>query len=291
MQMFMQTIVSGLAIGSLYALAALGIVLLFNTTGIINFAQGEVGMVSTFVAFYCMNHLGLHYVAALLIALIFAIVLGIVVERALMRPVRKADQLTQINVTLGLFMVLNGTAGVLWGYDSSVFPRAWEGAPFAVFQVVFDRQSILVLAVAAAISLILFMLFKFTLLGIGMRAVSQDMIATKLMGVNNNRLFSAGWAIAALLGALAGLFIAPTTFLDPNMMQEVLFKAFAAAILGGFTSMPGAVLGGLLLGASENLIASYISTDLKSTFSFSLIVIILLIKPYGLLGRAEWKKV
>lgn len=291
MEMFIQMIVSGLATGSLYALAALGIVLLFNTSGIMNFAQGEIGMFSTFVALFFMTTMGFNYWIALLMAIIFAAILGIVIERVLIRPVQDASHLTIINMTFGLFMVLNGTAGIIWGYTPQSFPQAVEGTPFQIFGIVLERQSVLILAVTAVISLGMFLLFKFSMLGISMRAASQDKIATKIMGVKINRVFSAGWAISAFLAAIAGVFIAPTTFLDPNMMSEVLLKAFAASVLGGITKMHGAIIGGLLIGTSENLIAAYISTDLKSTFSFALIILVLLVKPYGILGRAEGKRV
>ncbi len=291
MLMLIQTIVSGLAMGSLYALTALGMVLLFKTTGLVNFAHGEMGMFSTFIAFTFMTVLGFNFWAALVMAILFSFALGMAIERALIRRVRNSSHLTQVVLTLGLFMLLNGIAGSIWGYIPTAFPLAWKGSPFEIFSVILARQSILVFAITAAISLSLFLLFKFSMFGISMRAASQDIIATKLMGVKIDRVFSVGWAISASLAAIAGIFIAPTTFLDPNMMLNVLLKAFAAAVLGGFTSLPGAVIGGLLLGSSENLIAVYVSTDLKSVFSFILIVVVLMVRPYGLFGRAERKRV
>jgi branched-chain amino acid transport system permease protein len=291
MEMLVQTIVSGLATGSLYALAALGIVLIFNTTGILNFAQGEIGMFSTFIAFTALSAFGFTFLQAVLVGVLFAALLGMAVERLLIRPIRNAPHLSQIMVTLGLFMILNGVAGLIWGYDARVFPAVWQGSVFQFAGIVLDRQSALIFLVAAVIALALFSIFRFSMLGIAMRAAAQDMVATRLMGVKINRVFSAGWVISAILAAVAGMLIAPQTFLDPNMMLEVLLKAFVASVIGGFTSMPGAILGGLLLGTSENLIAAYVSTDLKTAFSFGLIVLMLMIRPYGLLGRSEGKRV
>jgi len=278
-------------VGSLYGLAALGLVLLFNTSGILNFSQGEMGMFCTFIASSLMSAVGLNYWAVLVVTSFFAILLGIAIERVLMRPVRGAPDLVKIVLTLGLYYFLNGLAGVFWGYEPASFPRAWQGDPFSVGGIVFDRHVVLVFVITVLICLVLYLLFKKSLLGIGMRAVAQDITATRLMGAKTDRLIGAGWAIAGCLASTAGVFIAPVTFVEPNMMQNVLIKAFAAMVLGGFTSMPGAIIGGLLLGASENLVAAYISTDLKTAFSFSLIVLVLLVRPNGLLGSMEENKV
>jgi branched-chain amino acid transport system permease protein len=291
MEIFVQTIVGGLAAGSLYGLAALGIVILFNTSGVLNFAQGEMGMFSTFIGFCLMSRMGLPYWAALALAICFAILLAMAIERGLMRRVRDAPDLAKIILTLGVFYVLNGSAGAIWGFDSAPFPKTWQGDPFRLGSIVLDRHVVVVLVTTILISLIMYLLFKKSLVGIGMRAVSQDITTTRLMGAKIDRLIGVGWALAGSFAAIAGIFIAPVTFMDPNMMLAVLIKAFAAMVLGGFTSMPGAIIGGLLLGASESIVAVYISTDLKTVFSFSMIVVLLVIMPNGLLGSREGKKV
>jgi branched-chain amino acid transport system permease protein len=291
MEMLIQTIVSGLATGSLYGLAALGLVLIYNTSGLINFAQGEIGMFSTFIAFVAIFRFSFPWVGAVLLALLFAIVLGVLVEKVLIRPIQQEAVFSRIIMTLGLYMVLNGMAGFIWGYDARAFPALLQGPNLEGFGIVLSQQSLLVFFVAAAIAFGLYFIFKYSMLGIAMRAAAQDMVATTIMGVKTRNVFSATWAMASILSVVAGILLSPQIFLEPNMMLDILMKAMASAVIGGFNSMPGAILGGLLLGTSENLISAYVSTDLKSTFSFSLIILVLVIKPSGLFSKAAEKKV
>jgi branched-chain amino acid transport system permease protein len=194
-------------------------------------------------------------------------------------------------MTLGLFMVFNGAAGWVWGFDPVSFPRAVSGRPIWLGDLIITRDSILVLAVTIAMALALYVVLRFTMAGIAIRATSQNSRAARLMGVPVPKVYALTWGISAVLGAVAGILIAPTTFLSPSMMAEVQIKAFTAAVLGGFSSLPGAVVGGLLLGVLENLVAGYISTELKSTFAFALIVVVLFIRPSGLLGTPPKRKV
>ena len=289
--MFGQQVVSGLSAGCLYALAALGLVLIYRTMDIVNFAHGEMAMVSTFMAHTFLVRLGFSYILAALGALIFAFIFGMAVERIFLRPIQGGPLISLMIMTLGLFMVLNGAAGWVWGFDPVSFPRAVSGRPIWIGDLIITRDSILVLAVTIAMALALYLVLRFTMAGIAIRATSQNSRAARLMGVPVPKVYALTWGISAVLGAVAGILIAPTTFLSPSMMAEVQMKAFTAAVLGGFSSLPGAVVGGLLLGVLENLVAGYVSTELKSTFAFALIVVVLFIRPSGLLGTPPKRKV
>ena len=289
--MFGQQVVSGLSAGCLYALAALGLVLIYRTMDIVNFAHGEMAMVSTFMAHTLLVRLGLSYIPAALGAIIFAFIFGMAVERVFLRPIQGGPLISLMIMTLGLFMVFNGAAGWVWGFDPVSFPRAVSGRPIWLGDLIITRDSILVLAVTIAMALALYVVLRFTMAGIAIRATSQNSRAARLMGVPVPKVYALTWGISAVLGAVAGILIAPTTFLSPSMMAEVQIKAFTAAVLGGFSSLPGAVVGGLLLGVLENLVAGYISTELKSTFAFALIVVVLFIRPSGLLGTPPKRKV
>jgi len=247
--------------------------------------------VSTFMAHTLLVRLGLSYIPAALGAIIFAFIFGMAVERIFLRPIQGGPLISLMIMTLGLFMVFNGAAGWVWGFDPVSFPRAVSGRPIWLGDLIITRDSILVLAVTIAMALALYVVLRFTMAGIAIRATSQNSRAARLMGVPVPKVYALTWGISAVLGAVAGILIAPTTFLSPSMMAEVQIKAFTAAVLGGFSSLPGAVVGGLLLGVLENLVAGYISTELKSTFAFALIVVVLFIRPSGLLGTPPKRKV
>lgn len=289
--MFWQQVASGLSAGCLYALAALGLVLIYRTMEIVNFAHGEMAMISTFVAYTLLVRVGLPYVLAMLVALAFAFIFGMAIERVFLRPIQEGPLVSMMIMTLGLFMVFNGAAGWVWGFDPVSFPYAVRGRPVFIGDIIVTRDSLLVLAVTVIMAGALYIALRFTMAGIAIRATSQNPRAARLMGVPVPKVYSLTWGMSAVLGAVAGILIAPTTFLSPSMMAEVQIKAFTAAVLGGFSSLPGAVVGGLLLGVLENLVAGYISTQLKSTFAFALIVVVLLIRPSGIMGTTERRKV
>ena len=289
--MFWQQVASGLSAGCLYALAALGLVLIYRTMEIVNFAHGEMAMISTFVAYTLLVRVGLPYVLAMLVALAFAFIFGMAIERVFLRPIQEGPLVSMMIMTLGLFMVFNGAAGWIWGFDPVSFPYAVRGRPVFIGDIIVTRDSLLVLAVTVIMAGALYLALRFTMAGIAIRATSQNPRAARLMGVPVPKVYSLTWGMSAVLGAVAGVLIAPTTFLSPSMMAEVQIKAFTAAVLGGFSSLPGAVVGGLLLGVLENLVAGYISTQLKSTFAFALIVVVLLIRPSGIMGTPERRKV
>lgn len=285
-----QQIISGLATGSLYALAALGLVLIFKTSDVVNFAQGEMAMFGTFVAFTLLTTAGLPYWGAFLLALVFAAIFGAAIERVVLRPLNKAPLISVLIATMGLMQIINGVAGWIWGYEMQPFPEAVNGAPINVAGIVFTLPNLLNIAVALVVMLLFFVLFKYSMIGVAMRAVAENSTAAKLMGVPTNRVLALTWGLGGVLAATAGILIAPVTNLDINMMASMQIKAFTAAVLGGFTSLPGAVVGGLLLGVLENLVGQW-NSQLQTPFAFGLIVLVLIVRPAGLLGTIQKKKV
>ncbi len=285
-----QLIVNGLALGSLYALTAFGIVLIYKTTDIITFAQGETAMFCTFIAFTLLTGLRLPYVVAFALTLLFAIVLGTVVERVVLRPVAKASVINSVIVTVGLALVLIGTAGWIWGYETRPFPAPVEGDPIRLGTVVLSQLNAVTLGVMLLLMVLLFVFFRYSLTGIAMRAVAQNRLAAQLVGIHIDRITAIGWGVGTALAAVTGILIAPLNYLDPNMMGDVVLKAFAAAVLGGITSLPGAVVGGLLLGILDSVVGFQVP-ELRTTIAFVLIVLVLVVRPGGLFGTHEIKKV
>jgi branched-chain amino acid transport system permease protein len=285
-----QQIISGLATGSLYALAALGLVLIFKTSDVVNFAQGEMAMFGTFVAFTLLTTAGLPYWGAFLLALVFAAIFGAAIERVVLRPLTKAPLISILIATLGLMQIINGVAGWIWGYEMQPFPEAVNGSPINLAGIVFTLPNLLNIGVALLVMLLFFLMFKYTMIGVAMRAVAENRTAAKLMGVPTNRVLALTWGLGGVLAATAGILIAPVTNLDINMMASMQIKAFTAAVLGGFTSLPGAVVGGLALGVLENLVGQW-NSQLQTPFAFGLIVLVLIVRPAGLLGTIQKKKV
>ncbi len=285
-----QLIVNGLALGSLYALAAFGLVLIYKITDIINFAQGELGMVSAFVAFFLITAFQLPFILAFILTLVFAGILGALVERFIVRPVENTSPLNPVILTVGIGVLLVGLAGTLWGYETRPFPAPISGPALRLAGLVLSRINALILVVMAVLMIGLYLFFRYTLVGVAMRAVAQNQVAARLMGISVGRIKALGWAVGTALAAVTGIFIAPLNYLDPNMMGDVILYAFAAAVLGGVTSLPGSVVGGLLLGIISS-VAGFFAPQLRTTIAFAIIVLVLVIRPRGLLGGRTVKKV
>jgi branched-chain amino acid transport system permease protein len=289
---FLQLVVNGIAMGSLYALVALGLVLVYKTTEVLNFAQGEVGMLSTFIAYWMLTALSMPFIVAFAGACLFGFALGAAFEFFLLRRADDPTPLGLIIMTLGFEMILYGLASRFGGTDTKAFPSPIsETKVYHIGDVVLSQLNLVIIAVAVTLMAMLYVFFKFTRVGVAMKAVSQNEAAAKVMGIRVNRIKALTWGIASLLGAVTGALIAPITLLDPNMMLDPLLKAFAAAVLGGMGSLPGAALGGWILGIVENLVGGYISTEFKTTVAFLVIVIVLCLRPEGILGRHRKKKV
>jgi branched-chain amino acid transport system permease protein len=289
MERFIQLVIDGVAIGSIYGALALALVLIFRSTGIVNFAQGEMAMFSTFIAWGLVEG-GVPLGLALVIALALSFAGGMVVERVLIRPVEGADQLTILIVTLGLFILINSAAGWIWGFENRSFPRALPDGSTEIAGIRLAYESLGIVAVLLAVSGLLFLLFQRTKLGLGMRAAAANPASSRLVGINVGRTLMIGWGLAALLGALAGVLVAPQLFLDVNLMGGVLVYSFAAATLGGFDSPKGAIIGGWIIGVAETLAGDYIGfigSDLTILVPLAIIFGVLLVRPNGLFGSPE----
>ena len=289
MERFVQVIVDGWATGSLYGALALAIVLIYRSTGIVNFAQGELAMFSTFIAWGLLQT-GVPLGVALLGALGLSFAGGMLIERVIIRPVEGGEVLTLVIVTLGLYILVNSLAGWIWGFGNRAFPSLFGDSSFDVAGVRISVESIGIVAVLIGVVAVLFAIFQRTKIGLAMRAVSMNPDSSRLVGISVGRTLMIGWGIAALVGALAGALIAPRLFLDVNFMGGVLIYSFAAATLGGFDSPIGAVLGGWIIGIAENLAGTYvdfIGSDLKILVPLVAILVVLLFRPTGLFGSAE----
>jgi branched-chain amino acid transport system permease protein len=285
---FWQQVVDGLASGGIYASLALAIVLVYRSTRVINFAQGEMAMFTTFIAWTLLQH-GFSYWPAFVLTLLIAFAGGAAIEEALIRPVRNRPPLTTIIVTLGLFVALNGAATWEWGGDVKDFPSPFSTRPVHVGGVAFSIQDLGIIGVSLGLVILLWLFFRFTKLGLALRAAAVNPDESRLVGVRVPWMLALGWGLAAMLGAVSGLMVAPIVFLEPNMMQGVLLYAFAAAVLGGLDSPLGAVVGGLLLGVTLNLLGTYvdfIGSELQLAVGLTIILGVLLVRPAGLFGRA-----
>jgi branched-chain amino acid transport system permease protein len=296
-QLFGEQVISGLATGSVYALVALAVVLIYRSTDVVNFAQGEMAMLCTF-SMWSLTLAGFPTWTVLLIGVALGFALGGFTERVIIRPAENGPPLTVVVVTLGLFLLINSVATWIWaqGELPKVFPTpfGFDSVDLGVARV--SMHSIGITIVALAIMGALYLLFNHTKIGLAMRATAQDPHAARLMGINVGRMLTLGWALAAAVGALAGMLVAPITFLYPGFMLAVLLYAFAAAVLGGLDSPVGAVVGGFVVGVAENLFGTYtpgdiLGPEMKLPLTLLLLVIVLLIKPSGLFGRQQVRRV
>jgi branched-chain amino acid transport system permease protein len=288
-----EQIVAGLADGSVYASLALALVLIYQSTRAINFAQGEMATFSAFIAWSLMNH-GFSFWAAFPLVLAISFVGGIGIERAIIRPVENAPVLTIVIVTLGLALLLNGLMYVIWGGGDRAFNGGFSSRTVQVAGAHISIQYIGIIGVLVVMVVALGAFFRFTKLGLALRAAALNPDSSRLVGVRVSWMLALGWGLAALVGAVAGMMVAPLQFLGPNMMQAVLLYAFAAAVLGGLDSPVGAVVGGLLLGLTIDLLGryvGYIGSTLKLPVALLLILVLLVFRPGGLFGRVAARRV
>jgi branched-chain amino acid transport system permease protein len=283
-------VVSGLATGSIYALVAISLVIIYNATRTLNFAQGEMLMVSTFVGWTAYHRLQLPLVAVLLVAVAVGALLGWAIERAIIRHAITATHFDVLIITLGLSLALRAGAGLVWTHEELPFPSFFANRPVVFGPVRVAPVSLGIIGASLALMLALYALFTRTRLGRAMRAVAQNQRAARLMGISVERVYSASWVLAGAVGAIAGVLIAPVVFLS-SKMGLVAINGFIAAVLGGFGSMPGAVVGGMLLGVLENLAPLYLPSSIKHSVPFILLIAILLVRPGGVLGRVARRKV
>jgi branched-chain amino acid transport system permease protein len=290
--MFLQLLISGLSFGSLYALIALAMVIIYKTSEVPNFSQGEMAMISTFVAYTLLGSSGQSFTISFSGALIFAAILGVFLEFVFLRRAKDPNILSLILITLGFEMILYGFAGWKWGADQRDLP--FPVSDFDIINLgpaVLSYLNIATLLITLILMFILFVFFKYTKVGIAMKATQQNAMAARINGIRTNRILSITWALSSLIGAVAGILLAPIATLDPNLMLDPLLKGFASAVLGGMTSLVGAALGGYILGIIENLFGGYVSIEFKSIVAFMIIVLVLCFKPSGLFARHYVRRV
>lgn len=288
--MLFQQILSGITSGSIYALIALGFVAIYKATDILNFAHGEFVMIGAYFWLLVYNSLNLPLPLVFLVSFCMAAALGMVIERAVSRPLLGAPHMSVVFATVSVGIILRGAVRWIWGPFYYPFPQIFSNKPFQMGSISLTPQHIWVIAVVLVFMLLFYLFFKFTKLGRAMRATAQNRAAASLMGVRVNRIFSLTWAISAVLGAIAGCLLAPMVTANPDM-GWVIIKAFAASILGGFGSIPGAIAGGFLLGIVENIAGGFISTAFKDVVAFLVIIVILVFVPSGLFGASAKRRV
>jgi branched-chain amino acid transport system permease protein len=287
-----QLIIEGLAIGACYGLFGIAVVIIYKTSEVVNFAQGEMAMMSTFVAYHILTYYHYPFWAAYLLTMVFAILLGIAIEFIFLRPAKNPNLLGLIVITLGAEMLLMGLASWKWGAEQKEFtlPFSTLSTHEPIKGLIVNEWSIAVFAAAAILMIFLFLFFKYTKLGVAMRATQQNQHAAKIMGVRVERVFSLAWGFSSFIGATAAMFFAGRATLDPAYMMEPFMRAFAAAVLGGLMSIPGIVIGGELLGLIENFFG-YVWPEWKPIVAFVVIVLVLCVRPSGLFAKHYVKKV
>jgi branched-chain amino acid transport system permease protein len=291
---FMQQVVAGLASGSIYASLALALVLIHRATGVINFAQGELATLSTYIAWTLTVNHGWGYWWAFAFTLAVSFLGGAAIHQTIIRPNEKGSVLRVVIVTIGLLILVNGLVTWIWGGEVRAVESPFPSGTTEIAGVAITTADIGTIAVVLGIVALLWALFQYTKLGLAMRAAAVNPAEARLVGVRVAWMLSLGWGLAAVLGAVAGMLAAPTVFLDPNLMAALLIYAFASAVLGGIDSPVGAVVGGLVLGVGLNLIGTYVDfvgVDLQLPVALLVILVVLLVKPTGIFGKAEVRRV
>ena len=283
MDEFLHQVLAGIASGGIYASLALALVMIFQATHHVNFAQGEMAMFSTYIAM-ALIQAGVPYWGAFAITVVASLVAGAAIQRVLLSPMAGSPVLASVGVFIGLLLIFNSVAGWLFTYTLKQFPTPFEGPP--VLGGFITRHDLGSTAVTMAVLACVYAFFRFTSLGLAMRAAAYNPASSRLMGIRVGWMLALGWGLAAAIGAVAGMMIAPVVFLDPNMMSGVLLYAFAGALLGGIANPAGAVAGGFAIGVIENLAGAYVvGPELKLTVALAIIVVVLTVRPAGLFGR------
>jgi branched-chain amino acid transport system permease protein len=290
MDAFLHQLLSGLATGGIYASVALALVMIYQSTHQVNFAQGEMAMFSTYLAWLLLQ-VGCPYWIAFVLTVAISFAMGALVELVIIRQVSRAPVLSVVVVFIGLLVLFHSLAGLLFGYTIKQFPSpfpsdAWYGSTYM------SAHEVGAIFVTLVVMGVVYLFLRHTSLGLAMCAVAQNPGSSRLVGINVSRMLTLGWGLACAIGAVAGMMVAPTVFLDPNMMTGILMYAFAGALLGGIDNPAGAVLGGFIVGIMENLVGTYVvGTELKLSVALLLIMGVLIVRPSGLMGRTIVTKV
>ena len=295
----MQQIVSGLASGGIYAALALALVLIHRSTGVINFAQGEMATLCTYVAWTLTVNHGWSYWPAALVTLAFAFLFGVATHRVVVHPVERGNVLRVVIVTIGLLIAINGFVTWEWGGEQRQLESPFPSSTFDVGGVTISAQDVGTIAVTLGMVVLLWLFFRLTKVGLALRATAANRAEARLVGIRVTWMLALGWGLAATLGAVAGMLTAPSLGLDPNMMAPILIYAFAGAVLGGIDSPLGAVVGGLALGVLLNVVGylsqyrglGWFTEELRLPLALAIILVVLLVRPSGLFGRPQVRRV
>lgn len=293
MDIFIQQVVTGLANGGIYASLALALVMIYHSTDHLNLAQGEMAMFSTYIA-WTLIQAGLPYWVAFAVTLAISFGAGLIIERVIVRHFHAAPVLNAVIVFIGLLVIFQSLAGWIYTYDIKQFPSPFSTAPLQLGAIFFRTHDFGAIGVTLFVLVLLWAFFRYTPLGLAMRAAAENPISARLVGIRVGWMLALGWGLAALVGSVAGMMVAPVLFLDPTMMGGVLLYAFASALFGGISSPGGAVFGGFFVGLAETLAGTYIpfiGNELKLTVALVIIVVTLLVRPTGLFGKVTVSRV
>ena len=286
----LQVLVNGLAVGCIYGLIALGFVLVYKATEMVNFAQGDLMMLGAFVAVTLIGDFGLPWVLGLFMSVLALAVFGYLLDAFVLRRVLGEPQFAVVMLTIGLGFIFRAVAGLVWGYDPRSFPTPYTGKSLRVGEVVVSYENLTILLGTLVLCVVLFLFFRHTRLGIGMQATSQNQLAAYYVGIPVKRVFSLVWAISAGVAAVAGILLAPVSLVQPGM-GFIGIKAFAAAVIGGFGSIPGALLGGWIIGVSEQFAGVYLPAGFQEMAAYGILILALILRPEGLFAQIQRKKV
>lgn len=283
MEAFLHQLSSGFASGCLYSCLALALVMIYQSTHHVNFAQGEMAMFSTYLAAVAIKA-GIPYWVAFLGVMAVSFAAGALIHRVFIKPVEKAPVLSSVAIFISLLVIFNSVAGWIWGFTSQTFPSPFENIPWSGKYL--GGHELGLVLVTLVVLAVVFVFFRYTSVGLAMRAAAQNPVSSQLVGVPVGAMLALGWGLAAALGSVAGMMAAPLVYLDPHMMSGLLLYGFAGALLGGISNPWGAAIGGILVGIAENLAGAYlVGTELKLVFALAVIVVVLLVRPAGLFGR------
>lgn len=295
MELFAQALVSGLAQGCVYTLVAMGFVIIYKATEVPNFAQGEMTMVGAYIYFSLVTMLGFSSAWALAATLVLAGLLGALIERTVIRPISHEPPFIALMATIGLAILLRGLTGIVWSHETRALPSPIRNRTYEAAGVVVSSTDLWAFSLVAVVAVLLFAFFRWTRIGIAMRAVAQNRYAAELMGIPAQRVFTLSWVLAGAVGALGGVLLADLTSLHTDMGTMIIMLALVAAVLGGLESIPGAVMGGLFLGVVENLSGTYLDRFLgggaKDVTAFAVLLAVLLLRPQGFFGIPETRRV
>ena len=286
----LQLLVSGISQGCVYGLIALGFVLIYKATEMVNFAQGDLMMLGAFFAYTYLNLLGWHFLLALPATIFSLAIVAVATERLLVRPMIGEPHFSVLMLTIGLGFILRAVAGAIWGSEHKSLDLPYTGGVINIQGLIIGHENLVIVAGTAILCGLLYLFFRFTRLGIAMQAASQNQLAAVYVGIPVRRIYALVWAISAAIAATAGILVAPVSLVDP-LMGFIGIKAFAAAIVGGFGSLPGAIVGGLLIGVVEQFAGLYLPTGFSDVSAYVILLLMLLLRPEGIFATMQQKKV